>query len=125
MFPKDDDNLGQHVDSGKALVAAPSWYTPWAWYFPTTDVICMENQQTGCALFFSSCALPIKLIGYGNTLAGEGEVKRDEYGNEVMELDLDDEVRILKSGFSDGELLAHLLQSLCQFAQRSWPLNSV
>lgn len=157
-FPKDDDKLGQHVDSGKGPVAASSWYTPWAWYFPTTDAVptqqevdlcneklaqevqdvegaervpagmdsngtdtgktnqeervveqeapvpvqdkdiainpivqSMENQRTGWASFFSSRALLMKSIGYGNTLAGEGEVKRDKHGNEVMELDSDDE----------------------------------
>ncbi|KDR77909.1 hypothetical protein GALMADRAFT_1293338 [Galerina marginata CBS 339.88] len=59
----------------------------------------IETNPSGWASFFSSRALMVKTLGYGAgggtagaiTAGGEDEVKRDENGMEVMDLDLDEE----------------------------------
>lgn len=47
-------------------------------------------NRSGWASFFSSRRLIVKTLGYGSTVSGElGDVKRDENGAEVMEVDFD------------------------------------
>ncbi|EAU87248.2 hypothetical protein CC1G_12689 [Coprinopsis cinerea okayama7 len=52
----------------------------------------IHANRSGWASFFSSRALMVKAIGYGSELAKkEDEVKRDEHGAEIMDIDESDD----------------------------------